>query len=146
MRSSFIAATVFLVLGVGSGMFFREFTKANHFQGATQLSLVHAHLLVLGFVVFLLVLILDRLFGLAYGSLFAWFFWIYNAGLLLTAGAMMAHGVLTVLGEKISAGVAGIAGIGHILLTVALVLFLVVLGRGVFAAAAHDRSAPDPQL
>ncbi|AGW42206.1 hypothetical protein O159_22360 [Leifsonia xyli subsp. cynodontis DSM 46306] len=138
MRSSFIAATVFLVLGLGSGLFFREFTKAGDVQGATQLSLVHVHLLVLGFVVFLLVLILDRLFGLAHGPLFAWFFWTYNAGLLLTAGAMTAHGTLTVLGEKSGAAVAGIAGMGHILLTVALVLFLVALGRRVFAAAVDD--------
>ena len=113
-------------------MFYREFTKANNFEGSTQLGLVHSHFLVLGFVFFLIVLILDRLLGIAKGPVFTWFFWTYNAGLMLTGGAMIANGSLTVVGEKSGAAVAGIAGLGHILLTVALILFMVTLGRRVF--------------
>ncbi len=138
MKSSFIASVVYLVLGVGSGLFYREFTKAHDFaDGAnTQLGLVHTHLLVLGFVVFLLVLILDRLFGIARGPLFQWFFWTYNAGLVLTAAMLAVHGSLTVLGEQSTAAIAGIAGLGHILLTVGLILFMTALGRRIFGRQA----------
>lgn len=137
MKLSFIASCVYLVLGISSGLFYREFTKTHGFPdgASTQLSVVHTHLLVLGFLVFLLVLILDRLFSLGRDPLFPWFFWVYNAGLLTTAGAMVAHGMLTVLGQSSSAAIAGIAGTGHILLTIALALFLVALGRRVKAAA-----------
>ncbi|WP_314147330.1 DUF2871 family protein [uncultured Leifsonia sp.] len=145
MKLSFIAATVYLAAGIASGLFYREFTKANDFPegGATQLGVVHTHLLVLGFLVFLIVLVLDRLFGIARGPLFQWFFWTYNAGLLLTAAMMVVHGSLTVLGEASSAAIAGIAGMGHILLTIALALLMVSLGRRIFGA---DRAAAAPAV
>lgn len=134
MKLSFIAASVYLVLGVGSGLFYREFTKANDFGdgGATQLSVVHTHLLVLGFAVFLLVVVLEKLFAISGGALFQWFFWTYNAGLLLTAVMMAVHGSLTVLGEQSTSAIAGMAGMGHILLTIALVLLMAALGRRIF--------------
>ena len=57
MRRLFTAAFASMLVGVASGLFYREFTKINGFpEGApTQLGLVHTHLLVLGFVVFLVV-------------------------------------------------------------------------------------------
>ncbi|WP_223694704.1 DUF2871 domain-containing protein [Leifsonia poae] len=138
MKMSFSASLVYLVLGVGSGLFYREFTKAHDFTdgASTQLSVVHTHLLTLGFIVFLIVLILDKLFDLSSTGLFSWFFWIYNAGLVLTAGMMTVHGSLTVLGEKtVSPAISGIAGMGHILLTIALIVLMVALGRRVLARA-----------
>lgn len=142
MKSSFIAAIVYLILGVGSGVFYREFTKANSFEGSTQLGVVHTHLLVLGFIFFLLVVLLERVFGIARGPVFAWFFWTYNVGLVVTTGAMVTHGSLTVLGEQSTAAIAGIAGMGHILLTVGLILFMTALGRRVFEA---DRATHEPR-
>jgi len=55
-------------------------------------------------------------------KLFPWFFWLYNAGVVITSAMLIWHGSLTVLAEestKMIAGIAGIAGIGHMLLSAA---------------------------
>lgn len=73
--------------------------------------------------------------------LFAWFFWLYNAGLILTAGMMVWHGILTVLGQESTAMIAGIAGLGHILLTAAMIVFFIALRRAVLGTAASGTAA-----
>lgn len=138
MKKIFNAAFAYMIIGVLSGLFYREFTKANDFPegGFTQLSVVHTHLLTLGFIVLLIVLALDKLFGLSGTKMFSWFFWTYNAGIILTAGTMIWHGMLTVLGQESNAMIAGIAGLGHIALSVALVLLFLSLRKAIVA----DRS------
>ncbi len=122
-----------MVVGVLSGFFYRAYTKGKTFEGATQLSVVHTHLLTLGFIVLLIVLILEKLFALSRSRLFSWFFWTYNAGLVLTAGIMVVHGILQVDGTTdVSAAVPGIAGLGHILLTVGMVLLFLALRTRLF--------------
>lgn len=136
MRKLFYAAFAYMVLGVASGFFYREFTKANHVTDATftQLSVVHTHLLVLGFVVLLIVLVLEKVFTLSKSPLFSWFFWVYNVGLLVTAAMMVVHGMQSVVGAETSAAISGIAGLGHILLTAGMVLLFLALGSRVTAA------------
>lgn len=131
MRRLFLASFAYLLVGVLSGLFFREFTKLNDFPEGrfTQLGLAHTHLLTLGFIVLLIVLVLEKLFALSRSRLFGWFFWVYNAGLVLTSAMLIWHGMLTVLGEESTKMIAGIAGLGHILLSGALVLLFLVLGR-----------------
>ncbi len=114
------AALVSTVLGLAAGLYYRELTKAHEFTGSTQLSVVHTHLLTLGTLFFLLALLLEQAFGLSRSRLFGWFFWIYSAGLTLTVAMLTLRGTLTVLGgQEAGAAIAGIAGLGHILLTVA---------------------------
>lgn len=134
MKRLLNAAFIYLLVGVASGLFYREFLKANGFADATftQLSVVHTHLLTLGFIVLLIVLVLEKAFAITRSPrLFAWFFWLYNAGLILTAGMMVWHGMLTVLGQESTAMIAGIAGLGHILLTAAMIVFFIALRRAV---------------
>ena len=133
MKKSFSAAFTYMIIGVLAGLFYREFTKANDFPEGefTQLAVVHTHLLALGFIVMLIVLALDKLFGLSGSRLFSWFFWLYNVGIVLTVGMMIWHGSLTVLGEESNAMIAGIAGLGHIALSVSLVLFFLALRKKV---------------
>ncbi|WP_337001163.1 MULTISPECIES: DUF2871 domain-containing protein [unclassified Microbacterium] len=135
MRRLFSAAFAYMLVGVASGLFYREFTKINDFpEGqATQLGLVHTHLLVLGFLVLLIVLLLEKAFALSESRLFGWFFWLYNAGLVLTSAMMIWHGSLTVLGRESSAMIAGIAGLGHILLSAGMVLLFLALRKRLFA-------------
>lgn len=128
MRRLFTAAFASMLLGVLSGLFYREFTKANDFPEGefTQLGLVHTHLLVLGFVV----LLLEKAFAPTESKLFGWFFWTYISGLVLTSAMMVWHGILTVVGEQSTAMISGIAGLGHILLSAGMVfLFLALRGR-----------------
>ena len=60
-------------LGLASGLAYRELTRSVGFSGYTQLSLVHTHTLVLGTVVGMILLVMERLFhGTAdYGRLVA---------------------------------------------------------------------------
>lgn len=135
MKKIFNAAFTYMIIGVLAGLFYREFTKANDFPEGefTQLGVVHTHLLTLGFIVLLIVLALEKVFGLSGTKLFSWFFWLYNVGVILTAGMMVWHGSLTVLGQESNAMIAGIAGLGHIALSVSLVLFFLALRKKVVA-------------
>lgn len=135
MKKIFNAAFAYMIIGVLAGLFYREFTKANDFPEGdfTQLSVVHTHLLTLGFIVLLLVLVLDKVFGLSDSKLFSWFFWTYNVGIVLTVGMMVWHGMLTVLGEESNAMIAGIAGLGHIALSVGMVLLFLALRQKIVA-------------
>lgn len=131
MRKLYVAAFSYMVAGLAFGLFYRELTKANDFPdgGVTQLAGVHTHLLALGMLVLLVVLALEKLFVLSRSRLFGWFFWVYNTGVVITAGAMVWHGTLTVLGQESTPAIAGIAGMGHIVTTVGLVLLFLTLGR-----------------
>lgn len=144
MKKIFNAAFAYMIIGVLAGLFYREFTKANDFPegGVTQLSVVHTHLLTLGFIVLLIVLALDKLFALSGTKLFSWFFWTYNAGIVLTAGMMVWHGMLTVLGQESNAMIAGIAGLGHIALSVSLVLLFLSLRKAIVTDRAVTGTDP----
>lgn len=129
-------AFIYLAAGLLAGLFYREFTKANDFPAGqfTQLGVVHTHLLVLGFVMFLILLALEKLFVFSRNTkLFAWFYGLYNLGVVLTAGMMIVHGILTVLGKDSSAAISGIAGLGHIAITAATIVFFVATRRAVTA-------------
>ncbi|WP_052390073.1 DUF2871 domain-containing protein [Streptomyces sp. NRRL B-24484] len=144
MRRILNTAHIYMILGVVGGLYYRELTKAEDFTGDSQLGVVHTHLLALGMLFFLIVLVLEKQFGLTGSRLFPWFYWIYNAGLALTVGMMTVHGTLTVLGRGSGAAIAGIAGLGHILLTAGLVLLFVCLGKRLPAGSGSaPGSAPD---
>jgi hypothetical protein len=133
MKRLYVAVVAYTVLGLAGGLFYRELTKSHDFTGFTQLSVVHTHFLTLGTLALLVVLLLERVFTLSASRWFTPFFWTYNAGLLVTAGMMVFIGSRTVLGHTAESGmVNGIAGLGHILLTVALGFLLAALYRGVF--------------
>jgi hypothetical protein len=134
MLKSFYAAAVYTLLGLGAGLFYREYTKAHDFTGESQLSVLHTHLLALGTLFFLIVLAVDKAFAISGTKMFTWFFWVYNGGLVLTVAMMVAHGVRTVGGGGESPALDGISGLGHIVLTVAFVLFFLALRRPVVAA------------
>ena len=61
--------------------------------------------------------------------------WIYNIGVPLTAVMMLVRGVTQVFGlslsSALSASISGIAGIGHILNGVGIVLLLISLKKTV---------------
>lgn len=130
MKKLFLAAFAYLALGLGAGLYYRELTRSHDFTGQTQLGVAHTHLLTLGFVALLLVLVLDKVFGLSGSSrLFTWFFWTYNVGVVLSSAMMIWHGTLTVLGVESSKMIAGMAGLGHMFLSAGLVLLMLALYR-----------------
>jgi len=123
------------VLGIGRGAFIDMFPAID----SQPIGVVHTHLLTLGFIILLVVLALEKLFGLSRSRLFGWFFWVYNAGIILTTAMMLWHGSLTVLGQEGNGMISGIAGLGHILLTAGMVLLFLSLRRGlVLDGVIHD--------
>ena len=114
---------VYMILGLIFGVYYREFTKFTNFSGKTQLSVLHTHTLVLGMLFFLIVLLLEKNFKLSQQKYFQRSYLFFNAGLIITLGMLLLHGTLTVLGYPDSAAISGIAGIGHLLLTIGLGFF-----------------------
>lgn len=126
------AALLYAALAMVGGVFYREFTKFNGFTGKTTLSVVHTHYFVLGVAFFLLLLLLEKSFsftGVKTGRVLI----VYHVGLNLTAAMFVVRGVMQVLSPTLSAGanaaISGVAGIGHILLGVSLLLLLVQIRR-----------------
>ncbi|NLX64247.1 MAG: DUF2871 domain-containing protein [Clostridiaceae bacterium] len=119
------------MLGLFLGAFYREFTKINGFTGKTVLSGLHPHVLVLGAFFFLIVLLLEKLFELTKNKNFNKFFITYNIGLLLTVIMMAIRGCIEVLNIGISntidSSISGMAGLGHIIITIAYILFFLIL-------------------
>ena len=148
MQKLFYAAFAYMLVGVASGLFYREFTKLNDFPEGefTQLGLAHTHLLTLGFIVLLIVLVLEKVFTLSRSKLFGWFFWVYNVGVIVTSAMLIWHGSLTVLGEESGAMIAGIAGMGHILLTAGMILLFLALGTALRADARVGGRAADGRV
>lgn len=52
MRRLLYSFLFYMVIGLLSGFYYRELTKAHDFVGDTQLSLVHTHTLILGMFMF----------------------------------------------------------------------------------------------
>ena len=143
MRKLLNAAFIYMLVGVASGLFYREFTKLNNFPEGqfTQLGLAHTHLLTLGFIVLLIVLVIEKVFVISQSrKLFLWFFWLYNAGVILTSAMLIWHGSLTVVGQETNNMIAGIAGLGHMLITAGMIIFFVSLRRAVL----RHTAAPEP--
>lgn len=123
MRKLAQTSLIYMIAGLVFGVYYREFTKFTAFSGKTQLSVLHTHTLVLGMLFFLIVLLLEKNFKLSEQKHFQKFYLFFNTGLVITIGMLLLHGTLTVLGYPDSAAISGIAGIGHLLLTIGLGFF-----------------------
>lgn len=137
MKRYINSALLYAILAMIGGVFYREFTKFNGFTAKTTLSVVHAHYFLLGMVLFLLLLVLERNLSFT-GAKTGRVLIVYHIGLNLTAAMLVVRGVTQVLGLALSSGmdaaISGMAGIGHILLGVSLVLLLLQIRRGVAAS------------
>lgn len=125
---------LYAILAMVGGVFYREFTKFNGFTGKTTLGVVHTHYFLLGMVFFLLLLLLEKNFSFT-GAKTGRILVAYQVGLNLTTVMLVVRGITQVLGTALSSGmdaaISGIAGIGHILLGISLVLLLMQIKRSV---------------
>ena len=127
MKKYASAAFVYAIAAMAGGVFYREFTKIIGFTGETALSVVHTHYFMMGMVIFLLLALLEKALaftGKSTGRIVA----VYHAGLNLTCVMLLVRGIMQALSVEMSRGltasISGIAGIGHIMLGVSLVLLL----------------------
>lgn len=130
MKKYFNLSTIYLVLGLAMGVFYREFTKINGFEGKTALSVVHTHALTLGFIFFILVLLLEKNFKISEEKGFKGWCVLYNVSLIYLLVTLTARGILQVLGNDF-AGLSHIAGLGHVFLTVSLIWFVVIVNKSI---------------
>lgn len=132
MKRYMNAALVYAVLAMAGGVFYREFTKFVGFTGETTLSVVHTHYFMLGMALFLLLLLLEKSVSFTTAKTGRVLI-VYHVGLNLTAVMFLVRGVTQALGTALSSGmdatISGVAGIGHILLGVSLVLLLLQVKR-----------------
>lgn len=120
-------ALTYAVVAMIFGVFYREFTKFSHFSGQTNLSVIHTHYFLLGMFFFLALMVLEKVFSFSdkkTGRLLI----IYQAGLNITGLGFFLRGLTQVWEMELTAGmdasISGIAGIGHILTGICMVLFL----------------------
>lgn len=112
---------VYAAIALVGGVFYREFTKINDYTSWTTLSVVHTHYFILGMMFFLVLGVVSTC--VHFKSNRAVLF--YNIGFNLTAIMLVVRGIVQVLGlNVVSAAISGIAGIGHIILGVSLILIL----------------------
>lgn len=116
---------VFLILGLSGGVFYREVTRAFQYSAYTTLAVLHVHLLVLGA---LFPLILYAILKEKAGELSSLKrpFTLTLSGLALTVVSISVRGLSQITVTEAlpfpDGALSGIAGIGHILLGVGLIL------------------------
>lgn len=134
MKKMLNISFLYAILAMAGGVFYREFTKFNGFSGRTTLGFVHTHLFLLGMVMFLLAALFAARLPLERMRTFKPFLVVYNIGVPLTVIMLIVRGIPQVLGMELSRGmdaaVSGIAGIGHILTGVGIVLLFLALRKG----------------
>ena len=126
MKKYLNLSLAYAIAAMVGGVFYREFTKYSGFTGVTALGKVHIHLFLLGMLVFLVVALYGAHNDLRKIKTFCAFLWTYNIGVPLTAIMLAVHGVAQVRGMALSAAanasISGIAGIGHILTGIGIIL------------------------
>ncbi len=125
-------AFFYAILAMIFGVFYREYTRFQNFTGQTRLSVLHTHYFLLGMVFFLLLMVIEQ--GIAFsdsatGKLIV----LYQCGLNVTGLAFLLRGLMQISVENPSGGmdasISGIAGIGHILLGVSMILILLKIKK-----------------
>lgn len=113
-------ALAYLFFGFFAGAFYREIGKI--YPVVTKMAFLHVHLIVLGFVLLTLAYLLlrDRPFE---NTRLKKLLTIYNFGMFFSFSSMFLHGLVDsyTVGAFARIGMVAVSGVGHILLTVALI-------------------------
>ena len=133
MKKYLNISLVYAIAAMAGGVFYREFTKFQGYTGVTALGKVHAHLFLLGMLVFLVAALYAARYDLETVKTFRAFLWTYNLGVPLTAVMLLVRGVTQVMEMNLSAAadasISGIAGISHILTGTGIILLILSLKK-----------------
>ncbi len=128
-------ALVYAVIAMIFGVFYREFTKIKDFTGQTNLSIIHTHYFLLGMFFFLILMCSEKLFQFSDKNIKKITI-LYQTGLNITGLAFLIRGLIQVqkimnLSKAIDSSISGIAGIGHILMGISIILILIKMKKSV---------------
>lgn len=122
----------YAIIAMIFGVFYREFTKFSHFTEPTNLAFLHTHYFVLGMFLFLILMLVEKTFSFSdrnTGNLLI----VYQAGLNVTGLGFLLRGLTQVWGTELSRGmeasISGIAGIGHVLMGICIILLLLKIRK-----------------
>lgn len=125
-------ALTYAIIAMIFGVFYREFTKIINFAGDTTLSVIHPHYFILGMIFFLLLMIIQKNYSFSDKKTNKYLI-IYNIGLNITGISFLTRGITQVLEinltKGINASISGIAGIGHFLIGLSLILLLLKIRK-----------------
>lgn len=120
---------IYAIIAMVFGVFYREFTKFNGFEGDTRLSIIHTHYFVLGMLFFLVLMLMEKSFEISSQKNLDRFIFAYNIGINITSAAFLARGLTQVFQSELSKGadasISEVAGIGHIIMGISLILILI---------------------
>lgn len=128
-------AFIYAVAAMVFGVFYREFTKFNGFDGKTNLSVMHTHYFLLGMMFFLILMLVEKNFKISEQNKTKLFVITYQAGLNITGLSFFIRGLNQVWKTELSKGadasLSGVAGIGHIIMGVSMILLLIRIKKSV---------------
>lgn len=124
---------IYGIAALCSGIFYREFTKFIGFEGKTTLAFTHLHLFMLGTVMFLIIALFANSTNLTEQKHFPKFMITYNIALPFMVVMFYVRGIIQALEVELSGGISaaisGVAGIGHILMTIGIVFLFLSLKK-----------------
>lgn len=133
MKKIINTAFTYGVLALIGGVVFREVTRFAHFTEETTLSVIHTHLFAMGMLVFLIAASLEKQFKLTAHKHFNLFYLTYNIGLSIAVLGFLVRGLFQVYHVELSHGLnsalSGVIGLGHVIWTVGIVTFLLIVKK-----------------
>lgn len=134
MKKYINLAILYAILAMVGGIFYREFTKYMGFTSYTTLSVLHTHYFILGMILFLILGILEKITAFSDTKIRKLIF-TYNVGLNLTVIMLLVRGICQVGQTPLSVAsdsmISGLAGVGHLILGISLILVLFKIKRAV---------------
>lgn len=126
-------AFIYAICAMVGGVFYREFTKFNNFLGVTALGKAHTHLFLLGMIMFMFIALFSKEVNFEDEKNFKKFMYLYNSGVVLTVIMLIVRGILEVLNinlsKAINSSISGLAGVGHILIAIGIILLFNILKK-----------------
>ncbi len=136
MKKLYTAALIYMIAGLSAGFAVRIYVdQIMKYEGETHLRLLHFHILVLGMIMMLVLMALEKTLQISKARRFNLFFWHYNGGLAMMIVMMTVIGVMQVQGREPSEMINGISGLSHIIITVGLGFLFNVLHERIHASS-----------
>ena len=128
MKKYLNLSAFYLALGIIAG----AFTRVIGFEGEKSLISAHSHAFSLGFILFLIVLLLEKNFKISEVKNFGKWLVFHNIALIFMLSTLVARGIQQVVGTDFGA-LSPMAGLSHAMISGSLVWFIVIVNKSITA-------------